>query len=160
MSINYGYSTFNSPLGELILTSSGSALTGIYLPKQAQKNQTNLNNFDQKLYQNVCKQLNEYFSGKRQTFDVPINLVGTEFQIKVWTALLNIEFGETKTYGEIAKILNNEQASRAVGMAIGKNPISIIVPCHRVIGANRKLTGYAGGLDAKKMLLELEGVQP
>ena len=104
----------------------------------------------------VYTQLTEYFGGRRQSFDFPYRLQGTEFQKKVWTALCNIPYGETRTYKEIAQAVGNPQASRAVGMANNKNPISIAVPCHRVIGSNGKLVGYAGGLDVKKALLELE----
>ena len=89
-------------------------------------------------------------------FDLPLDPIGTEFQKKVWQALKEIPFGETRSYGEIAKLIGNEKASRAVGMANNKNPIAIIIPCHRVIGANGKLVGYAGGLDLKEKLLKLE----
>ena len=108
------------------------------------------------LLKEAIKQLNEYLDGKRTLFDLPLEPKGTEFQKKVWNALKEIPFGETRSYGEIAKIIGNEKASRAVGMANNKNPIAIIVPCHRGIGANGKLVGYAGGLDLKKKLLQLE----
>ncbi len=101
-------------------------------------------------------QLNEYFAGRRQTFSVPLDMRGTPFQKDVWNALLAIPFGETRSYGQLAKQLGNPQATRAVGAANGRNPISIIVPCHRVIGSSGKLTGFAGGLDAKAHLLDLE----
>jgi methylated-DNA-[protein]-cysteine S-methyltransferase len=103
------------------------------------------------------RQLAEYFAGARTTFSVPLDFAGTDFQKAVWQALLGIPFGETRTYGEIAKGLGKPNSSRAVGAAIGRNPISIIVPCHRVIGANGKLTGFAGGLETKAFLLDLEG---
>jgi methylated-DNA-[protein]-cysteine S-methyltransferase len=103
-------------------------------------------------------QLNEYFEGKRQKFDLPLDFIGTDFQKQVWNALLNIPFGETRTYLEIATQIGNVKAVRAVGAANGKNPISIIAPCHRVIGANGKLIGFAGGLNNKKILLELESL--
>jgi methylated-DNA-[protein]-cysteine S-methyltransferase len=102
------------------------------------------------------KQLNEYFSGQRQVFDLPLDFEGTEFQQKVWQALLTIPFGETRSYKQIAEQLGNVKAVRAVGAANGKNPISIIAPCHRVVGANGKLVGFAGGLENKDILLKLE----
>ncbi|AXY59271.1 methylated-DNA--[protein]-cysteine S-methyltransferase [Acinetobacter sp. WCHAc010052] len=102
------------------------------------------------------KQLNEYFAGQRQVFDLPLDFEGTEFQQKVWQALLTIPFGETRSYKQIAEQVSNVKAVRAVGAANGKNPISIIAPCHRVVGANGKLVGFAGGLENKDMLLKLE----
>lgn len=104
----------------------------------------------------VIQQLDEYFSGERKTFTIPLSAKGTSFQHLVWDALCTIPYGETRSYGEIAKQIGNPKASRAVGMANHNNPIGIIVPCHRVIGANGTLTGYAGGLDMKQYLLELE----
>lgn len=104
----------------------------------------------------VFIQLQEYLEGRRKTFDFPYELHGTLFQKKVWNALCEIPYGETRTYGEIAKAVGNSKACRAVGMANHNNPMTIVVPCHRVIGANGKLTGYGGGLDMKEYLLELE----
>ena len=104
-----------------------------------------------------CKmQLDEYFRGERKTFDLPLAPKGTDFQKKVWNALKEIPYGETRTYGEIAAAVGNPKAARAVGMANNKNPIGIIIPCHRVVGANGKLVGYAGGMDKKEWLLQLE----
>ncbi len=105
----------------------------------------------------VYGQLLEYFDGKRRCFDVPYKLIGTDFQKKVWSALCDIPYGETRSYKDIAIAVGNEKACRAVGMANNKNPISIIVPCHRVIGASGKLVGYAGGLTMKEFLLNMEG---
>jgi methylated-DNA-[protein]-cysteine S-methyltransferase len=102
------------------------------------------------------KELNEYFGGERQAFTAPLDMQGTRFQKQVWDALLGTPYGETRTYGELAHQLGNPNATRAVGAANGRNPIAIIVPCHRVIGFNGKLTGFAGGLDAKAHLLKLE----
>ncbi|MBK1895621.1 methylated-DNA--[protein]-cysteine S-methyltransferase [Chryseobacterium paridis] len=102
------------------------------------------------------KELKEYFENKRRTFDIPLDFKGTEFQVKVWEALLKIPYGVIKTYGELAKILGDIKAVRAVGGALNKNPISIIVPCHRVVGASGKLVGFAGGLENKSILLDLE----
>ncbi len=103
------------------------------------------------------RQLNDYFSGKRKSFSVKLDFKGTDFQKKVWAALLTIPFGETRSYGQIAQQIKNPKAVRAVGAANGKNPISIIAPCHRVIGSTGKLTGFAGGLGTKAHLLALEG---
>jgi methylated-DNA-[protein]-cysteine S-methyltransferase len=108
------------------------------------------------LIKKTANQLDEYFNKKRKKFDIPEEPEGTDFQKKVWIALQNIPYGETRSYGEIAAVTGNPKASRAVGMANNRNPIPIIVPCHRVIGHNGSLTGYAGGLDLKKALLELE----
>ena len=105
------------------------------------------------------KQLNEYFSGQRKIFDLPLDFEGTEFQQKVWQALLTIPFGETRSYKQIAEQLGNVKAVRAVGAANGKNPISIIAPCHRVVGTSGKLVGFAGGLENKEILLKLESNQ-
>lgn len=109
-----------------------------------------------KLSETVILQLTEYFNGERKVFDFPFSIKGTEFQKKVFKALLDIPYGETRTYKEIAEKIGNPKASRAVGMANHNNPISIAVPCHRVIGKNGKLIGYAGGLDMKEFLLQLE----
>ena len=103
-------------------------------------------------------QIREYLDGQRKVFDLPLHPNGTEFQIKVWKALTEIPYGETRSYKNIAISIGNEKACRAVGMANNKNPIPIIIPCHRVIGANKKLVGYAGGLDLKERLLDLEGI--
>lgn len=108
----------------------------------------------------LLKQLDAYFSRNLQTFTVPVAPQGTEFQLRVWDELMAIPFGQTRTYGELARILGDEDGSRAVGAAVGANPIAILVPCHRVIGADGDLTGYAGGLDRKHALLELEGALP
>jgi methylated-DNA-[protein]-cysteine S-methyltransferase len=104
-------------------------------------------------------QLHHYFAGDRQSFDLPLEFVGTDFQRKVWNALLAIPFGQTRSYAEVASAISHPRAVRAVGAANGKNPISIIAPCHRVIGSNGHLVGYAGGLAAKQYLLALEGAQ-
>lgn len=110
------------------------------------------------LLKKTAKQIDEYFNGERKVFDLPLVLHGTDFQIKVWEALKTIPFGETRSYGELAEMIGNPKACRAVGMANNRNPISIIVPCHRVIGHNGDLTGYAGGLKLKQKLLDLEKI--
>ena len=108
------------------------------------------------LINTAVNQLSQYFKGERKNFQLPIKLNGTDFQKRVWQALLTIPYGETRCYGEIAKQIGNPKGQRAVGMANNKNPISIVVPCHRVIGKNGNLTGYAGGLNIKEKLLNLE----
>lgn len=108
----------------------------------------------------TARQLEQYFAGERKTFDLKLDFDGTEFQRKVWTALLTIPFGETRSYSQIAKQIGHPNAARAVGAANGRNPISIIAPCHRVIGSTGKLTGFGGGLSAKAQLLSLEGAHP
>jgi len=148
----------NSPVGWLDIYFNERAITGLYfrggkhiLPKSPVD----------ALLQNpvvaqVKKELDEYFKGKRRDFTVPIEMRGTPFQKFVWDRLLQVDYGEIKTYADIAKELGKPTASRAVGGAVGKNPISIIVPCHRIVGTSGKLTGFAGGIEAKKLLLELE----
>jgi len=121
-----------------------------------------LKSFEKKetpLIKRAAKQLKEYFAGKRREFDLPLEQAGTDFQKKVWSALFTIPYGETRSYGEIAKQIGSPNASRAVGMANHNNPISIICPCHRVIGAGGSLTGYGGGLPLKEYLLKLEGAK-
>jgi methylated-DNA-[protein]-cysteine S-methyltransferase len=111
---------------------------------------------DDDAFRDVVEQVEAYFAGERTKFDVELDMVGTAFQRRVWAALLTIPYGETRSYGEIARQIGSPGAFRAVGLANGHNPIGIIVPCHRVIGSNGSLTGYGGGLDRKRPLLELE----
>jgi methylated-DNA-[protein]-cysteine S-methyltransferase len=150
------YTTMKTPIGELVLTSSGEEITGLYTPEHSFYEEAKKGVNNPKPFREAVKQLKEYFDGKRKTFELPIASVGTEFQKRIWKSLSGIEFGKTKSYGEIAKSLKTPNASRAVGHANSKNPVCIIVPCHRVIGANGKLTGYAGGLQAKQWLLNHE----
>ena len=110
------------------------------------------------LLKKAVVELDEYFNGKRKYFDLPLSLMGTDFQIKVWYELMNIPYGKTMSYGELAEKIGNKKACRAVGMANNKNPIPIIIPCHRVIGKNGSLTGYVGGLNKKRFLLKLENI--
>jgi methylated-DNA-[protein]-cysteine S-methyltransferase len=145
---------YDTKIGRIEIEENGEAITKIDyvqndIEELADRKET-------ELIKEAIKQLNEYFQGKRSIFDLPLAPEGTEFQKKVWNALKEIPFGETKSYGEIAKIIGNEKASRAVGMANNKNPIMIVIPCHRVIGANGKLVGYAAGLEVKENLLSLE----
>lgn len=146
-----------SSIGELTLVASEKGLRGLYMEDHTKASLTpDLWRDDPSHFAAATRQLNEYFSGKRRTFDLPLDLQGTLFQLQAWQALLKIPFGGTLTYGEQAALINNPKAVRAIGLANGKNPISIIVPCHRVIGKNGTLTGYGGGLERKRFLLELE----
>lgn len=157
MNASHFYTTINSPLGEIALTSlADGRITGIYTQEHPYYAQAKTGIDNPLPFQLASKQLHEYFVGKRGTFDLPLVLVGTAFQQQVWQALSDIGYGETKSYGEIARSLNIPNASRAVGLANSKNPFSIIVPCHRVIGSNGRLTGYAGGIKVKAWLLRHE----
>ena len=151
------YTTFDSPLGELLAVGDGSALHGLYM----QEGHTAIAvdrrwEPDEEPFADLSAQLAEYFAGRRTTFDVPLTLAGSPFQQRVWRALRDIPYGETSSYGAIARRLGVPSAARAVGVANGQNPVCVIVPCHRVIGADGSLTGYGGGLDRKRLLLELE----
>jgi methylated-DNA-[protein]-cysteine S-methyltransferase len=149
--------TLDSPIGELTLVSDGEALTGLYM--DAQRHRPELpatTGSDDAVLAAARRQLGEYFAGQRREFDLPVRPAGTRFQREVWDALRHIPYGETAGYGELAQRLGRPGAARAVGMANGRNPIAIVVPCHRVIGANGGLTGYGGGLERKRYLLELE----
>lgn len=110
------------------------------------------------VFHGLPMQLKEYFSGKRQTFEVPIDLTGTEFQIKVWQALLDVPFGKTISYSGLAKKVKNPKGARAIGNAVGDNPIPIIIPCHRVIKADGTIGGYSGGIETKKILMKIENI--
>lgn len=145
-----GYIIYESNVGNLEIKYRDNKI--IYIQKTSAAKTNDNKEFSRK----IITQLDEYFCGKRKEFDIDIELEGTDFQKKVWKALQTIPYGQTRTYKEIAIQVGNEKASRAVGMANNKNSISIIVPCHRVIGSNGKLVGYAGGLDMKSYLLELE----
>ena len=153
------FKDINSPVGKLKLVANEEALVAILWEKEKigrvrlEKMQA-LN--DHPFLIQTENQLKEYFSGKRKIFNLPLAPIGTPFQQRVWAELRTILFGETRSYGELAKNLGSPKSSRAVGAANGRNPISIIVPCHRVIGKNGKLTGFAGGLDKKEILLKLE----
>ncbi len=148
-----------SPVGILKLVATDTALVAVLWenedPKRVRLAEL-IENTQHPILLETQKQLNEYFAGQRQKFDVPLDFEGTEFQQKVWQALLTIPFGETRSYKDIAEQIGNVKAVRAVGAANGKNPISIIAPCHRVVGANGKLVGFAGGLENKDILLKIE----
>ena len=152
----------DTPVGRLLLAGDDAGLRYLLFDRVRTPGQKSLPKPDwtenAARFCDVVKQLKEYFNGQRHEFDVQLAAEGTEFQQKVWNALTTVPFGETASYGQIAKSIGRPEASRAVGMANGRNPISIIVPCHRIIGSNGKLVGYGGGLNRKKTLLTLEGV--
>ncbi len=141
-----------SPVGELTLVEENGALTGLYFGTRCLLGEKGTS----PLLEEAARQLQEYFAGCRREFSLPLAPRGTEFQRQVWHALEGIPYGETRTYGEIARAIGKPKACRAVGMANHRNPLSILVPCHRVVGADGSLTGYGGGLEAKQFLLELE----
>jgi methylated-DNA-[protein]-cysteine S-methyltransferase len=153
------YAKVESPIGELLLVSDGKDLIRVSMDKQKYATEIG-DDWEEKkdipALKLAAEQLKSYFAGLLDHFDLPIAFRGTEFQNKVWSELTKIPFGQTISYGELARRVGSPKASRAVGLANGKNPIAIIVPCHRVIGANGTLTGYGGGLPRKKKLLELE----
>ncbi len=153
------YTRIDSPIGPLLLVSNGVALTGVHMEGAAHGPVTTedwMRDDSAAPFERTREQLVAYFAGRRTEFDLPLRLEGTPFQRAVWAELLRIPYGAVVSYGEIATRLGKPGASRAVGLANGRNPVSIIVPCHRVIGASGKLTGYGGGLDRKQALLELE----
>lgn len=150
-----------SPVGELTLVARGAALAAVLwqddLPTRVRLGQLQ-ETHDCAVLHEAARQLGDYFAGTRQEFALPLDFAGTDFQKAVWQALLTIPFGQTRSYSDIARQIGRPSAVRAVGAANGKNPISIIAPCHRVIGASGALTGFAGGLPAKETLLSLEGI--
>lgn len=153
----YEYS-YQTEIGELFLSATKTGLRELLFCKEKRKKESHFKRIRKEtpLLKEAYTQLQEYFQGKRKEFQLPLEPKGTEFQRKVWKALESIPYGETRSYGEIARMVGNEKASRAVGMANNKNPLSIFIPCHRVIGADGKLVGYGGGLENKIYLLELE----
>ena len=150
------YRTIDSPIGPLTLAGHGSVLTNLRMVDQTYEPSHAGWSVDHGAFAEAVDQLNAYFAGELTDFNVELDLRGTEFQQRVWKALLTIPYGETRSYGEIAEQIGVPGAARAVGLANGHNPIAIIIPCHRVIGASGQLTGYGGGLDRKRTLLELE----
>lgn len=149
------YKDINTVIGKVRIIEEDGYIIELQINKDFDKNEDILEK-DTNILKNTERQLSEYFSGKRNTFDLKLNSKGTDFMKKVWRELLNIPYGETRTYKEIAEKIGNPKGARAVGMANNKNPIPIIIPCHRVIGKNKKLVGYALGLDMKEFLLNLE----
>ena len=156
------YTTTDSPIGELLLAGDGDALH--CLSMQQGRRPLHLDPSWQRhddVFTDVRVQVAEYFDGARRSFDVSLALHGNDFEQRVWSALREIPYGETTSYGEIARRIGSPDAARAVGLANGRNPVAVIVPCHRVIGADGTLTGYGGGLERKRLLLDLEsGVLP
>ncbi len=154
------FTQIESPLGRLLLTTDGTALTGLYM--EPWRKAGSLQGFEQDAtvppLAAAVRQLNEYFAGGRRDFDLPLRPQGTQFQTRVWRELTEIPYGQTWSYGQLARRIDKPSASRAVGLANGRNPISILVPCHRVIGADGSLTGYGGGLERKRWLLAHEGL--
>ena len=154
------HTTLDTPLGAMLLVRTAQGLAGAWF--EGQKDHPGVlaapRRSEDALLTKTAAQLTEYFSGERTEFDLPLDLHGTEFECGVWRALLKISAGKTQSYGDIARAVSSPKGVRAVGSAVGKNPLSIIVPCHRVMGSDGSLTGYAGGLDRKRALLKLEGV--
>lgn len=149
-------SFYQSPLGPIRITASDEGLLSALFFDEEQGQYLNEPVVQNGLTQQAVLQLDEYFNGKRQQFDLPLTPVGTDFQQAVWRELVKVPFGKTETYGYVARQLNNPLSIRAVGMANNRNPICILIPCHRIIGADSSLTGYAGGLWRKEYLLKLE----
>ena len=164
MKVNIQY--YKSPCGQLVLASAGDELCLCDWNEMpcAERNKRRLARLLNAEFQiattpvleQTKREFDEYFAGKRTSFDIPLRMVGTDFQKQVWQALLEIPYGETRTYKEIAQRVDNAKGVRAVAQAIGANGMSIVIPCHRVIGSNHSLTGFAGGLDAKRLLLATE----
>jgi len=150
------FTTMPSPIDDLMVVAEGDDLTGLYMLPHPQPGPDWIRVDDDAVLQAARQQLDAYFAGDRTDFDLPLAPSGTAFQMQVWAALRQIPYGQTISYGELARRIGNPQASRAVGLANGRNPIAVIVPCHRVIGANGSLTGYGGGLERKQVLLSLE----
>jgi methylated-DNA-[protein]-cysteine S-methyltransferase len=151
-----------SPVGRLDLIANDDALVAVLWERDDPNRvrlEPRIDAVDHPILSLTAQQLGEYFAGERRVFDIPLQFRGPEFQKSVWQALLTIPFGETRTYGQIAQQIGRPTASRAVGAANGANPISIIAPCHRVIGADGALTGFAGGMENKRLLLNLEGAR-
>lgn len=160
--MSLAYKIMDSPVGKLKVVASEKGLVAILWENDKPRRvplTDMVEDSTQKVLVETERQLGEYFAGRRQAFSLPLDMRGTRFQKDVWEALLAIPFGETRSYGELAKKLGAPTASRAVGAANGRNPISIVVPCHRVIGASGKLTAFAGGLETKARLLEMENAE-
>jgi methylated-DNA-[protein]-cysteine S-methyltransferase len=151
------YITCDTPIGKLTLVSSDGRLSGIYYPHHwTRPDRSRFGPRSDHGFEAVTEQLGEYFVGARRTFDLETAADGDEFQRRVWTLIAAIPYGETRTYGELAAELGDPRAAREVGAAVGSNPLSVVVPCHRVVGKDGALTGYAGGLKRKRFLLDLE----
>ena len=157
------FAKIDAPIGPLNVVSDGESIVGLQLPTHRGELARVASGWAENpalpVLRDVADQLEEYFAGERAEFTLPLRPAGTEFQLKVWDQLCRIPFGKTISYGELAKRVGNMNASRAVGMANGRNPIAILIPCHRVIGADGSLTGFGGGVDVKQKLLVLEGAK-
>jgi len=156
------HSLLESPLGELLLIAHDDSLTGVYFTDQSHAPQVHPNwvrRDDAPVFGEVRRQLLDYAEGASEAFDLPVELTGTKFQVKVWEQIIAIPFGETVTYTELARRIGDPQAVRAVGTAAGANPVCWVIPCHRVVGKDGSLTGYAGGLPRKKALLDFEAAR-
>jgi len=149
------YATMPSPVGELLLTGSAAGISGVYLPGEQREPEPDWK-LDPGRFASCRQQLEEYFAGSRHTFSLPLAAPGTEFQQRVWKELLDVGYGTTISYTELARRIGRPNSQRAVGGANGRNPICIIVPCHRVVGAGGARTGYSAGVEAKKWLLDFE----
>ena len=151
------YTTFDSPIGELLAVGDERSLTKLHMQDSRRPTRVGADwERDDGRFAALREQLGEYFAGDRREFDLELELRGSEFERRVWDALREIPYGETRAYGEIAIAIGAPGQARAVGAANGRNPIAVVVPCHRVIGADGSLTGYAGGLERKRLLLDLE----
>jgi methylated-DNA-[protein]-cysteine S-methyltransferase len=153
------YTIYDSPVGQLTLVASDAGLQAVWWPADARSPVTRESDDEHPVLRVTAGQLDEYFSGGRREFDLPLDPTGTPFQQKVWEVLRGIPYGQTITYGEQARLLGDARKARAVGAANGRNPISIIVPCHRVVGSTGALTGFAGGVETKRWLLDFERAQ-
>jgi len=155
----YFSTDYDSPLGKMLIVSDGEAICGVWFYGQKHFPSLELEvDDDLTIFKEVKMWLDDYFAGKNPLINFKLNPKGTEFRVKVWKILSEIKYGETMTYGEIASRISPTMSAQAVGGAVGHNPISILIPCHRVLGANGKLTGYAGGIDRKIELLKLEKI--
>ena len=152
-----GWTTYQSPIGRLTLRGGADALTAIHFPGRLGHLSEDARDPD--AFAGAVRQLDEYFAGERREFALPVSLDGTPFERAVWSRLLAIPYGATVTYGELARAIGQPEEFRAVGAAVGRTPVPIVVPCHRVIGSDGSLTGYGGGLDRKRALLDLEAGQ-
>ena len=153
------HTTMESPIGELLLVGDEQALRGLYMQEGRTRMAVRSSwRRAEEPFAATRVQLGEYFAGERTEFDLPLEMAGTEFERDVWAELSRIPYGGTRSYGEVARLIGKPDRARAVGAANGRNPISVIVPCHRVIGADGSLTGYGGGLERKRFLLGLEGI--
>lgn len=156
--VQRAHARVESPVGPLTLVASDGAVCGLYMHEQRHRpTDDSFGAPDDAPFTQALDELEEYFAGRRRQFDVPLAMAGTPFQRRVWAALREIPYGHRVSYGHIADQIGQPTASRAVGLAVGRNPIGIIVPCHRVVGSTGRLTGYAGGLERKQHLLALEG---